>query len=78
LARCRGYSFIRFLGDFDTAYELSQRVLQFDPKRIRNWHLGDKGTVHQEEIDDVYLPKHSDTYNVSLKKGKCSFSIRNG
>ncbi|XP_034114540.1 prolyl 4-hydroxylase subunit alpha-1 [Drosophila albomicans] len=30
------------MGDFDTAYELSQRVLELDPSRIRNWHLGDK------------------------------------
>ncbi|XP_041673581.1 prolyl 4-hydroxylase subunit alpha-1 [Drosophila eugracilis] len=53
------------LGDFDTAYELSQRVLQFDPKRIRNWHLGDKGAALPEDVDDVYLPKHSDTYSLS-------------
>uniref|UniRef100_A0A6P4F8L9 procollagen-proline 4-dioxygenase n=1 Tax=Drosophila rhopaloa TaxID=1041015 RepID=A0A6P4F8L9_DRORH len=53
------------LGDFDTAYELSQRVLQFDPKRIRNWHLGDKGAAPPVENDDVGLPKHSDSYNLS-------------
>ncbi|XP_062125965.1 prolyl 4-hydroxylase subunit alpha-1 isoform X1 [Drosophila sulfurigaster albostrigata] len=31
------------MGDFDTAYELSQRVLELDPSRIRNWHLGGQG-----------------------------------
>ncbi|KAH8271299.1 hypothetical protein KR018_006070 [Drosophila ironensis] len=53
------------LGDFDTAYELSQRVLQFDPKRIRNWHLGDKGVALPEESDDPLLPKHSDSYSLT-------------
>ncbi|EDX15020.1 prolyl 4-hydroxylase subunit alpha-1 isoform X1 [Drosophila simulans] len=58
------------LGDFDTAFELSQRVLQFDPKRIRNWHLGDKGTAPPEDIEDVYLPKHSDSYSLSQEFAK--------
>ncbi|XP_001357665.1 prolyl 4-hydroxylase subunit alpha-2 [Drosophila pseudoobscura] len=54
------------LGDFDTAYELSQRVLQFDPKRIRNWHLGDKGAVtNPEEAEDMALPRHSDSYSLT-------------
>ncbi|XP_068152598.1 LOW QUALITY PROTEIN: prolyl 4-hydroxylase subunit alpha-1 [Drosophila tropicalis] len=55
------------MGDFDTAYELSQRVLEFDPRRIRNWHLGDKGaTVTEEEPQgDALLPKHSDSYSLT-------------
>ncbi|XP_070143198.1 prolyl 4-hydroxylase subunit alpha-1 isoform X2 [Drosophila kikkawai] len=54
------------LGDFDTAYELSQRVLQFDPKRIRNWHLGDKGAAPPSEDSEVaLLPKHSDSYSLT-------------
>ncbi|BFF93072.1 prolyl 4-hydroxylase subunit alpha-2 [Drosophila madeirensis] len=54
------------LGDFDTAYELSQRVLQFDPKRIRNWHLGDKGAATTpEEAEDMALPRHSDSYSLT-------------
>ncbi|KQS52023.1 uncharacterized protein Dere_GG11931, isoform C [Drosophila erecta] len=58
------------LGDFDTAFELSQRVLQFDPKRIRNWHLGDKGTAPAEDSDAVYLPRHSDSYSLSQEFAK--------
>ncbi|XP_020811601.1 prolyl 4-hydroxylase subunit alpha-1 [Drosophila serrata] len=54
------------LGDFDTAYELSQRVLQFDPKRIRNWHLGDKGAAPPtEDSEEALLPKHSDSYSLT-------------
>ncbi|KAH8383446.1 hypothetical protein KR009_008674 [Drosophila setifemur] len=53
------------LGDFDTAYVLSQRVLQFDPKRIRNWHLGDKAASLPEDSDDPLLPKHSDSYSLT-------------
>ncbi|XP_017845691.1 prolyl 4-hydroxylase subunit alpha-2 isoform X1 [Drosophila busckii] len=30
------------MGDFDTAYELSQRVLELDPARKRNWQPGSK------------------------------------
>ncbi|XP_030369271.1 prolyl 4-hydroxylase subunit alpha-1-like [Scaptodrosophila lebanonensis] len=64
------------MGDFDTAYELSQRVLEFDPKRIRNWHLGDKAAqptpTRVDEDDDWaenvwggHLPKHSDPYSLT-------------
>ncbi|XP_017873632.1 PREDICTED: prolyl 4-hydroxylase subunit alpha-2 [Drosophila arizonae] len=40
------------MGDFDTAYELSQRVLELDPSRIRNWHLGDKAANLPHDGDE--------------------------
>lgn len=53
------------LGDFDTAYELSQRVLELDPSRIRNWHLGDKAAnVVHDEGDDGAHPRHAAGYRV--------------
>ncbi|XP_001994787.2 prolyl 4-hydroxylase subunit alpha-2 [Drosophila grimshawi] len=49
------------MGDFDTAYELSQRVLELDPSRIRNWHLSAKAAnVVQGEIGEVAQSRHAD------------------
>ncbi|XP_030556487.1 prolyl 4-hydroxylase subunit alpha-1 [Drosophila novamexicana] len=54
------------MGDFDTAYELSQRVLELDPSRIRNWHLGDKtAKLTHGESEDVAQPRQPDAYKLT-------------
>lgn len=58
-----------FLGDFDTAYELSQRVLELDPSRIRNWQVGraraNRASVQDASVSDVSQASQTDDYRVS-------------
>ncbi|KAH8312834.1 hypothetical protein KR044_013154 [Drosophila immigrans] len=58
------------MGDFDTAYELSQRVLELDPSRIRNWHLGDKAAKQpssqgEGDSEDAAQLQHTDGYKLT-------------
>ncbi|XP_034486639.1 prolyl 4-hydroxylase subunit alpha-1 [Drosophila innubila] len=52
------------MGDFDTAYELSQRVLELDPSRIRNWHLGDKA-AKLVMVEDVPQLQSAEDYKLT-------------